>query len=76
MGRKPTNRNTIVTCQGCGLPHKIEDQGYQLGQVLKPFAGGGKYGLCLRCQKPQLKVTATPEPRTIKPVGWRKIPKE
>lgn len=76
MGRKPQNLNTVATCQGCGLAHKIEDQDYQVGQLLKPYAGGGKYGMCLRCKKTMLKITKTPEPSPIKPVGWHKIPKE
>lgn len=58
------------------MTHKIEDRGYLVGQVLKPFAGGGNYGKCLRCRKSALKITKIPEAEPIKPIGWHNIPKE
>lgn len=47
---------------------------YEVGQILKPFPGGGNYGRCLRCKRTGLKVIEVPRLEPIKPVGWNKLP--
>jgi hypothetical protein len=47
-----------------------------VGEVIQPYAGGGDYGRCKRCQRTGLKVVEIPAQQPIKPKGWSKIPTE
>ena len=47
---------------------------YTVGEILQPYPGGGKYGVCLRCKRSGLKVIEIPRIAPTKPVGWSKIP--
>jgi hypothetical protein len=49
---------------------------YILGDIIKPFAGGGTYGRCLRCQKEGLQIVEVPQTKLVKPKGWSKLPTE
>jgi len=49
---------------------------FSVGDILKPFPGGGNYGLCLKCKRPGLRVEEIPEEKPIPPRGWRVIPEE
>lgn len=47
---------------------------YQIGDMLRPFPGGGSYGKCLKCMREGLRITEIPKVEPIPPKGWRNIP--
>jgi hypothetical protein len=49
---------------------------YVVGDIIKPFPGGGDYGRCLRCHREGLQVVEVPVQTPTKPKGWAKIPTE
>lgn len=63
-----------VQCPACKAVRTIAMEKYEVGQILKPFPGGGNYGRCLRCKRTGLKVIEVPRLEPIKPVGWNKLP--
>ncbi len=67
---------TIKTkCNFCGAEHMIEYGQYQVGDVLKPYPGGGKYGHCIRCQRTGTMVVIFIPQKSPKAIpGWSRIP--
>ena len=63
-------------CLHCGADRPVEMEKYILGDIIKPFAGGGTYGRCLRCQKEGLQIVEVPQTKLVKPKGWSKLPTE
>ena len=47
---------------------------HNINDVLKPYAGGGNYGHCLRCKRTGLRVREIPKKTPVTPEGWREIP--
>lgn len=47
-----------------------------MGEIIKPYPGGGNYGRCLRCGREGLQVIEIPKYAPEKPKGWSKIPTE
>ena len=48
----------------------------ELNQVIEPYSGGGKYGVCLKCGRTGLKIVEVPVEKVKKPKGWRRIPQK
>jgi len=65
-----------VKCPSCGATRPVPMEQYHLGDILKPFPGGGIYGRCLKCKRTGLEVIEVPKEEPILPVGWQEIPKE
>lgn len=65
-------------CKQCGALRKLPHDKHELGQILKPYAGGGDYGHCLRCRRTAtlMIIELPPPPKPILPVGWTKHPGE
>ncbi len=67
-------RTATVQCPTCQAIRFTPMEQYVVGEVLRPFPGGGSYGRCLRCKRTGLKVIKIPKISPTKPVGWRKVP--
>lgn len=73
MPKKNQNRpKATAKCLACGMEHIILNEQYKVGQVIQPFAGGGTYGRCRKCDKEGLQIIAIPEEPIKKPRGWRR----
>ena len=46
---------------------------YVVGDILRPFSGGGDYGTCLKCRRTGLRVIEVPRVESTESVGWRNI---
>ena len=77
MRTVPRNqRMATAQCKECGAKRQIPDANYTLGQMLKPYAGGGDYGYCLRCKRTGtlMIIELPPQGPILPPTGWTKDP--
>jgi hypothetical protein len=75
MARERTGMHTLkFKCTHCGHVHDIkchDGQQVKIGDVIRPYAGGGWWGKCRICRKPGLEaLTECPKPKKG-PTGWR-----
>lgn len=65
-----------VICTSCGASRSVPMEKFSVGDILKPFAGGGTFGRCLKCKRTGLRVVEVPQEPLKRPRGWAKIPEE
>lgn len=64
-----------IKCNSCGAEDWTELRAYQVGDVLKQYAGGGDYGFCRRCKKTNtMVVIGVPQPVQTQNPGWTRVP--
>ena len=74
----PFAEEYTLTCQHCQTKRiifQVGSAGLVLGSVLEHSPSDPDYGLCLRCQRYKMQVTAVPvPPEPNKPKGFTKVP--
>jgi len=68
---KPRKRPQCrIRCKHCGAEKEVDNEQYEVGQELVPYAGGGDYGYCFKCKKKGVIVIGVPQAEPRKVVGW------
>ena len=80
MPKKPPYLHTLrFICTRCDREQQVEvhdGMGVKIGTVLKPYPGGGGWGVCRFCKGAGLRALEEPPQPRKGPVGWKKIPKK
>jgi hypothetical protein len=64
-----------IKCNHCGFESMTEYAQYQVGDILKAYAGGGDHGFCGRCKRTDTMVVIEMPAESPKAApGWARIP--
>ena len=76
MRTVPKNNKPVkIRCSFCGFDDCTELRAYEVGDVLKHYAGGGDYGFCRKCQRTNtMVVVSMPQPTQTPSKGWQEVP--
>lgn len=70
MPKQRLRPQCTIRCRHCNAVKETDDEQYEVGQELIPYAGGGSYGYCWRCHKKGVLVIRVPQDEPKKAVGW------
>jgi hypothetical protein len=70
MPRPKKRPQCTIRCKHCNAVKETDDEKYDVGQELIPYAGGGSYGYCWRCKKKGVIVIRVPNFEIKKAHGW------